>query len=631
MTSTVTTPTQIGSGLAALRELRVTDSLESAVADLPSILADVAEHDELAAARLLASFAPAEVEQKFAARRVGISVVGSTTVRGAVGALAFQLLRHGLVPDVVVGDFGRWSFELRDRTAPVFDHEPDLTLCLLDASIVTDRLSVPWTVDDLIATLDDVYGDLVEGIAAHGEARTLVVNTVPLPPRLLAMLVDLDSRAQAIAAWRRFNADLAETALDHPRVHVLDAESILCGTGPLADERLATYARIELGEHFLAEVARQVGHIVRSARGMTRKCLAIDLDGTMWGGVVADTGPAGLVLRDGPRGEAFSAAQDTVRQLAAQGVLVVVLSKNDDDVAREVFETDDRMRLAESDLVALVANWDPKPHNLGRIAEELNLGTDAFVFIDDSASECGLMRLSRPEVEVVQVDADEPALHVPRLLRDGWFTTARVTDEDRARPERYRQESRRHALRATTGSVGDYLAALDTTVTVQVSPVAAIPRLAQITQRTNQFNLTTIRMDEADVAAWIEHPDRSVVAVQCSDRFGDHGLVGCLFLEQAAGELHIRNFALSCRVLARGVEAAVLGYVVDTAQASGARQVVGWYRPTAKNRRVADLYPDHGFTAHPVDETGEHRFTFVPGEEMPPASPVRMIRKDVTS
>ncbi|MFF3178343.1 MULTISPECIES: HAD-IIIC family phosphatase [Rhodococcus] len=621
------------SGLERIVELKRDGRLESEVVELQSVLAALPETDRPAASRLLSSFEGRSVDAGSAHRVVGVAVLGSTTVRGVTGALTAEMLRHGLVPAVRVGGFGRWSLELRDPSATVFEHGPHLTLCLLDASIVTDRLRAPWTVDDLLEALDDAYADLVVAVDTHGDARTLVVNTVPLPPRILAMLVDLESRGRAAAAWRRFNTALAELALDRSRLHVVDSESILCVTGPLSDERMAAYARVELGDAFLAEVARQVGHIVRSTRGMTRKCLALDLDGTLWGGILAEAGPHGIVLRDGPRGAAFNAVHDVVRQLAAQGVLVAALSKNDDAAVREVFATNDAMGLTEDDFVAIIANWDPKPLNLGELAGRLNIGTDSFVFVDDSASECGSMRTARPEVEVIRVDADEPALHVPRILRDGWFTTAHVTEEDRARPVRYRREIGRHELRATAGSVEDYLAALDTAVVVRAPRITEIPRVSQITQRTNQFNLTTVRMDEAAVTVWMNGPSTSVAAVWCSDRFGDHGMVGCLFLERDGAELHIRNFALSCRVLARGVETAILGSVVDAAWSEGAHSVVGWYRPSPKNGIVATLYSENGFCSADADADAEGRqhFVLTAGDSVPPSPYVRLTREDSPS
>lgn len=607
-----------------LRALRAAGRLESSPDEVRALLAVAGESGRVEAEALVAGFDAAAIPPALDDRRVRVAVLGSGTVKQIAAPLRVQLLRHGLVPDIVLGGFGLWGIEMRSPGHPLFDPAPDLTVCVLDPTVVTGRLRAPWTAEDLLDAIDAALTDIRCAVESFGTERALLLTTIPLPPHVLGLLVDLESRARVAAAWRRADAELLDLAAQGPRLQVVDVDSLLYGTGPLRDERLAAYAGMEVGEEVLREIARHVGHLVRASRGLTRKCLALDLDGTVWGGVLVDDGPEGLVMGDGPRGRAHTALQDAAIQLASQGVLPAVLSKNDDAEVRAVLRDDPRMRLREDDLVGLVADWNPKPGNLGLLADRLNLGTDAFVFIDDSPSECGLMRSTRPEVEVIEVNASEPALHVAALLRDSWFLTARVTDEDRARTGRYRQEARREELRAGTESVEDYLAALGTEVDLVGPGPGEVARLAQITQRTNQFNLTTIRMDEDEVRRWIDDPDLEVVAVRCADHFGDHGLVGAVFLQHEGATTHVRNLALSCRVLARGVETAVLGYVVDSARHRGAHTLVGWYSPSPRNGRVAEFYPDHGFAPGGVSGEGPRSFILPASEPAPSTAAVRV-------
>ena len=283
-----------------------------------------------------------------------------------------------------------------------------------------------------------------------------------------------------------------------------------------------------------------------------------------------------------------------VRQLAAQGVLVAAVSKNDLEHVREVLREHPGMLLREEDFVRIAANWRPKHENLCELAEDLNLGVDSVVFVDDSPYEAGLVRRELPGVAVVQVD-DEPAWHVPRLLADGWFDVIRLTAEDHERPARYRDELTRKDFLGSFTSVQDYLRELRITVRLAPADPAEAGRLSQLTLRTNQFNLTTERMQPSDVEDLIRDPHALVLAMHVADRFGDSGIVGAILARRDGDTLAISNVLLSCRVFGRGVEQAALSALLEHARASGVTAVAGTYRRSPRNGNVADFYPRHGF------------------------------------
>lgn len=558
--------------------------------------------------------------------RVAISILGSSTVRGLHGPLTTELTRHGFVPDIRVGGYGGWALELLHEQSPVFEHDPDMTIVMLDANVVLDRLENTWTADDVARALEAVAAQLERLLRTHAARRLTVVATIPLPASLLGMSIDLESKARIGAAWRRFNARLLDLAVDDHSIVVLDSDAVLTETGPLTDPRMAAYAGIALGTEFMAACARQIGHVTRSRRGRTSKALALDLDGTLWEGVLSEDGIEGINLKHGLTGEAYAAFRRTLRQLASQGVMLSVLSKNDESMVRRVFAEHPDSDMSESDFVAIKADWNPKPGNLAAMAADLGTGVDSFVFVDDSESERGAMHSALPTLPIIAVDTNEPALHVVSLLRDGWFTTSTVTDEDTARTARYRTELQRKSLRDSALDVETYLTDLETNVVVFEPQGVEIARISQITQRTNQFNLTTLRMDEHAVRSWMDDPQRAVVAVECTDRFGDHGIVGAVFVERAATTTFVRNLALSCRVLARGVETALIAHVVGSEFRRGQTETIAWYTPTSKNSATARLYPDHGFhkshgdhrVAHGIGPDSEE-FVLVP--ENAPAVP----------
>jgi FkbH-like protein len=527
---------------------------------------------------------------------VTIGIAGHGTLSALVPALTVQLARHGLLLRPVVGQFDGYVFELSDPQSPLYAARPDLLLCVLDPAMVFDELPVPWTPDDVARAAEArlaVIDGLVRQFLAVGRG-TLVLNTMPLLRRDVCQLVDARSRAQLGIIWREVNARLLRLSVDNPSVTVLDLDPILAEGVPANDPRLSVYAKAHLGPDLLAGYAREVGHLARQLRGQSKKCLVLDLDDTVWGGVLGEDGPEGIEIGDGYRGEAFLAFQRAVKQLGAQGVLVAAVSKNDPELVDRVLREHPRMALRSDDFVQVMANWQPKHENLRALAETLGLATDSFVFVDDSPYERGLIRRELPGVAVIEVD-DEPAAHLGRLLRDGWFDVPELTGEDRSRPERYRVEVARKGFLDHFDSLEDYLRALRIRVRVRRADRADVSRISQLTLRTNQFNLTGQRLQSTAVRALVADPDALVFAVAADDRFGDNGLIGAILARRAGGVLRIENFLLSCRVFARGIEGACLAWLLRHARETGAEAVLADYRPTARNHRVADFYPRHGF------------------------------------
>ncbi|RCG16193.1 HAD-IIIC family phosphatase [Streptomyces diacarni] len=581
------------------------DELVPRYPEVKRLLAEMSGPELLRAGNLLSRLDPDRVVAAHpAVPALTVAVTGHGTLGALLPALTAELARHGLLLRARLSDFDSYVFDLGDPGSGLYASRPEVALCVLDAAVVFDEVATPWQPADvervaaeklaLLAGLADRFADSCDG--------TLVLNTVPLPRRFTAQLVDHRSRARLGAVWREFNTGLLRLAEDRPSLAVLDLDPLVaCGVAA-EDVRLSVYAKARLSPPLLAEYAREVGHLARHVAGSTKKVLVLDLDGTVWGGVLGDDGPDGIEVSGSYRGEAFAAFQRVVEQLASQGVLLAAASKNDVEPVRRVLREHPDMRLGEEHFVRIAASWGPKHEALAETAAALNLGTDAFVFVDDSAYERELVRRELPDVTVVAVD-DEPALHVTHLLRDGWFDSLRLTSEDHARVSRYRQEADRRDFLDGFSSVEDYLRELEVSVRLAAPGPAELPRVSQLTLRTNQFNMTTVRMQPTEVGELIAAKDTQVLAVHSSDRFGDNGLVGALFLRRERERLHIDNFVLSCRVFARGIEQTCLSSVLRHARQTGATSVAGTYRRTAKNGKVAGLYTAHGFTEVADDGT----------------------------
>jgi FkbH-like protein len=562
-------------------------------------LSDAPDADAVRAGRLLARITADDVRAAHPdVPAVTVAVTGSGVLNGLAAGITGQAARHGIVADVPEPEFDAWVRDLAEPDRPF--GAAQLALVVLDAAVATGAVPGPWTADELADALDEKVG-LLASLAERFTARstaTLVVTTVPLPRPVLTQLVDHRSRARLSARWRAANQRLLEL----PGVVAIDLDTLVAEGIAVTDHRLSVYARAHLSPDLLARLAREIGHLARAATGRTKKVLALDLDGTVWGGVLGDDGIEGIEVADSYRGEAFASFQRAVRQLGAQGVLVAAVSKNDLEPVRRVLREHPRTTLREDDFVRVLANWRPKPDNLRQLAADLNLGLDSVVFVDDNPYEVGLVRKELPEVAVVGVD-DEPALHVARLLRDGWFDTTEVTADDRARPARYQQEAVRKDFLDSFDSIQDYLAELGVRVRVARANAWELPRIAQLTQRTNQFNLTTVRLAPADVQRLAADPDGYVLGVHAADRFGDNGLVGAVLARRDGDVLRVDNALLSCRVFARGIEQAVLRALLAHARERGLTAVEGRYRRSPKNGTVHDLYPRAGFATVRDDGT----------------------------
>ncbi|MFE5491521.1 HAD-IIIC family phosphatase [Streptomyces virginiae] len=577
-----------------LRELRGRGLLEKAYDQVQALLAEEDGPGAAAAGRMLAGLDhDAVLHHHPHTPVVTVAVTGQSTVGHVVDPLRGELARHGMLLRPVLGEHGTYLRDLTDPAGELRTAAPDLTLCLLDAETLFSQVPAVWGPEDVERAGEEALGRCA-ALAAEVPG-TLVLNTVPLPRSCSHQLVDHRSRARLGAVWREFNARLLRLTENAPRLVVIDTEPLVGEGGPVTDPRLARHAKVQLGAGLLAAYAREIGHLARALRGRVRKCLVLDLDNTLWDGVLGEDGPDGIAAAGTLRGEAFGAFQRCVRQLASQGVLLAVSSKNDEGPVREALAAHPDLVLRAPDFAAVNANWEPKDRNLTDIARALDLAPDALVFADDSPAERAQVRLGAPGVAVVALDG-EPALHVTRLLADGWFDTLRLTDEDRARTGEYRRRRERGALRAGSGSYEEFLRALEVSVGLGPPRRHEFARVSQLTLRTNQFNLTGGGHTEDELALQAAAPGRLLLVARSADRFGDNGLVGAVLATIAEGVLRLDGMWLSCRVLGRGVEQAALAVLLARARELGLSAVRARYVPTARNHRARDFYPSCGFT-----------------------------------
>ena len=533
---------------------------------------------------------------------VRLAILASSTVDHLVPAIRVAGLRRRLLIDVHVGAYGQHRQDLLDPASPLYRFGPQTILLSLTARDATAGVSLTATnseVDQAIArSVDELrhsWRKAREAFKATVIQQTFLDATHPVfgsydrlvpgtPSRLVARLNDLLSQAAS-------------------------SEGVLLLDIARASERDGIDAWFDAGRWMQAkmEIAPQAAplygdlavRIIAAQRGLSKKCLVLDLDDTLWGGVIGDDGLEGIVLGEGSAsGEAHLALQRYVLQLKARGVILAVCSKNDPVIAEAVFLDHPEMVLKRPDIAAFVANWDDKAENLKAIAARLNIGLDSLVFVDDNPVERARIRESLPMVAVPELPED--VAHYVRCVADaGYFEAVSFTPDDQRRSDQYAANAEREALLGSSESMDDFLRGLR--MSVVFGPVKAVDfaRVTQLINKTNQFNPTTRRCTTEELAAIAAAPEAVTLQFRLLDRFGDNGLISVLILRpdpRRPDVLEIETWVMSCRVFGRELEFEAMNIAVEIARRRGARAFRANYIPTRKNGVIRDLYPSLGFT-----------------------------------
>jgi FkbH-like protein len=529
-----------------------------------------------------------------------IGLISNATSHFIVPALVATAARHGIALECIEADYDQVMQEALSPDSVINQAQCDAVL------VAVDHRGLPLSVPpgDAQAAQQTVAGALGHlnmirnGLRSNSKA-ICILQTLPRPvessfgsfdlvlPGTPRHLIDDLNRAiaQSVSGTEDLLLDVA---------HI--AETV--GLADWHDATLWNMAKLPFASTFLPLYADHVCRLVAALRGKSKKCLILDLDNTVWGGVIGDDGLEGIVIGQGDAtGEAHLHVQRTALTLRDRGVVLAVSSKNTDEIARQPFRKHPEMLLKEDHIAVFQANWNDKATNIKAIAEELSLGLDAMVFLDDNPVERGLVRRMLPQVAVPELPAD-PALYARTLLAAGYFEAVAFSGEDRQRAEFYQDNARRVTLQKQAGDVDAYLVSLNMKMTLQPFDETGRARIAQLINKSNQFNLTTRRYTEADVAAAQNDADAFTLQVRLADTFGDNGMISvivCRRPKDRRDDWDIDTWLMSCRVLGRKVELAVLQELVAQAGARGIRRLVGRYLPTEKNKLVEDHYAKLGF------------------------------------
>jgi len=559
-----------------------------------------------------AAFVTSRVDQlreKLALPTFTLALLRSFTVEPIVPLLRAEAFAYGLDVRIHVGDFNAYAQEILDPESAVYRFEPQaVVLAVRAADIAADLWSqFPELSPEAAGQAGErVVRSFEQWIAAFRKRSqaALIVHNLEWPAALSLGILDSQSGSGQSGLIRHINRELTRIAAAYRGVYVLDYAALVArhGSERWHDERKWQLARLPIAADHLLHMAREWMRFVMPLSGRVAKAVVVDLDNTLWGGVIGEDGMTGIKVGSEYPGAAYQALQRALLDLSRRGILLAVCSKNNMDDAMEALDQHPGMLIRAKDFAALRINWTDKAQNLREIAEELNIGIDSLAFVDDNRFEREQVRAALPEVTVIELPHD-PLGYAAAVRNCPLFERLSLSAEDRQRTTMYAEQRQRAGAEQNFQSKEDFFRFLEQEVDIAPVSDATLSRVAQLTQKTNQFNMTTRRYTEQQIAEMSSNPEWEILSIKVKDRFGDHGLVGVAISHRQGEQCEVDTLLMSCRVIGRTIETAFLAVVAERAAARGCKQLVGRFLPTKKNAPARDFYAQHGFSRH--DSNGD--------------------------
>jgi FkbH-like protein len=541
------------------------------------------------------------VRGKFPLLAYRVAVLRSFTVEPTIPLLRAEGFIRGLDLTVHVGDFNAFAQEMLDPGSALYGFAPDAVILAAKTSDLAPDLwnhnadLAPEAVTADVRRVADSFGQWIRSFREYSTAA-LVVHSLESPARPSNGVLDAQREGGQSEAIQQINRELRQIASGHRNVYILDYDGLVARHGRLRwhDERKWLVARMPISADHLIHLSREWLRFLVPLSGKTAKVAVADLDNTLWGGVIGEDGVNGIKLGPEYPGATYQSVQRALLDLTKRGILLAICSKNNPDDAMEALKNHPGMLLQPKDFAAMRINWTDKAQNLREIAAELNLGIDSLAFIDDNPFEREQVRKVLPEVTIVDLPAD-PVGYAAAIRDCPGFERLTLSSEDQQRTSMYAKQRERSQAEQNFQSKQDFFRYLEQKAEVATVSAATLARVAQLTQKTNQFNLTTRRYTEQQVLEMSTRPGWQVLSITVQDRFGDHGLVGVAITHNHGDACEIDTFLLSCRVIGRTVESALLSQLADQASSSGCKRLLGWFFPTKKNAPAREFYRQHGF------------------------------------
>jgi FkbH-like protein len=530
-----------------------------------------------------------------------VAIARSFTVEPTIPLLRAAAFVSGIDLTVHVGDFNAYPQEILDESSSLYRFSPDaVILAVRTADIAPDLWQeysdlAPDEAQQAVRRVCNNFQQWIQAFRQRSQAA-LLVHLLEQPMQPNAGVLDAQLETSQSSSIRQINDAMRQAASEHRGVYVLDYDALSSRHGRLnwRDERKWLIARMPIAASQLIHLSHEWLRFLGPLTGKIAKALVVDLDNTLWGGVIGEDGMNGIKLSAEYPGAAYQSLQRVMLDLTRRGILLAICSKNNPDDAMEALNNHPGMLLRPNHFAAMRINWNDKAQNLREIAAELNIGIDSLAFMDDNPVECEQIRAALPEVTVIELPGD-PLQYAATLRESPVFERLTLSAEDQQRTAFYVEQRERSQAEQTFQSKEDFYRYLEQEAEIAPVTPASLARISQLTQKTNQFNLTTKRYTEQQISELASRPDHEVFSIRVRDRFGDHGLVGVAITRDIEEACEIDTFLLSCRVIGRTVETALLSYLGQRAARRGKKQLAGWFVPTKKNLPAKEFYPQHGF------------------------------------
>lgn len=547
--------------------------------------------------RELKAFATKELD----APSTKVALLGDTATQLLVTSIKGEAVARNIVLDIYEGEYNQVERQLLDPTSDLYQFDASIVIIFQSTHKLCEYHSLlPTEKQELVSEERLSFLASVCENPAFVDKKIIYFNYPEIEDTVFGSYAN---KVEASFSFqiRKLNYELMQLSRQYPNLFICDIAGLqnLFGRQFMFSPNVYMSTEMVLSVNALPYVASRVVDIIGAIKGQFKKCLILDLDNTVWGGVIGDDGLEGIELGHGLGiGKAFTEFQMWIKKLKQRGIIICVASKNNEDTAKEPFEKHPDMVLKLDDIAVFMANWETKVDNIRAIQSILNIAFDSMVFLDDNPFERNIVRENIPGITVPELPED-PGKYLEYLYSLNLFETASYSNADKDRTKQYQVEAKRVSLAKTFTNEADFLKSLDMVSTVSGFTKFNTPRVAQLSQRSNQFNLRTIRYTEADISSMADNPDVIDLSFTLEDKFGDNGLIAVVIMKKQDEEtLFVDTWFMSCRVLKRGMENFTLNTMVECAKQKGYKWIIGEYLPTPKNKMVEQHYHNLGFSPY---------------------------------
>lgn len=534
-------------------------------------------------------------------KKLKVAILSSFTIQGLDEILFVKCFQQGILSKIYLAPYNQYSQEIINPSSKLYKFNPDLVILIIDpVSFLGDYWLNPYQLTTpkrkkFIKQKSSEIENLILKLKSHSKAK-IIIHNFNVPGFSPLGILENKQQFGFQDSIRKLNENLQKMVINDPSLFIYDYDGFCSKRGGqnILDHKMYYLADMRLSTNYWSELCDDYLGYIKPLVSIIKKCIVLDMDNTLWGGILGEVGFEGIQLGPTPEGRSFWEFQKYLLSLHQRGILLTINSRNNLTEVLEVLQKHPYMVLREEHFSAIEANWQNKLTNMKSIAKQLNIGLDSFIYFDDDPYNRDLIRRSLKEVTVVDLPEDK-SLYLETLINLNDFNTLQITDEDKQRGTMYVLEKKRQELEKSVSNIDDFVKSLQVLVTIEQANEYSIPRISQLTQKTNQFNMTTRRYLEDQIKTYSASEKYLVFSVTVKDKFGEYGLTGVIIIEKRNLHWVIDSFLLSCRVLGRKVEETILEYLIKEAKKDNVSKLIGQFIRTAKNAPAENFYKENNF------------------------------------